>query len=142
MNERVVRNHTNGLYIKTSDDANSWRRFQPMTRGRYAMEAIAWIALGLIVGVLAMALVACDASSPPAPDAALPACPATCTGLCNVSGQCTCDGMTCQREHHGFGDAGVDLIGLPSSDPLTPSPAPNASECAIYPARCESPMLP
>lgn len=113
----IKNSQTDGLYIKTSTDDNSWRRFRPMTRGRYAMEALAWIALGLIVGAIAMAVLGgCDAATPPAPDAELPVCPTTCTGLCHADGRCTCDGMACQREHHGFGDAGVGTDGGRAED--------------------------
>lgn len=69
------------------------------------------LAIGLAAASIALdlALVGC-AAAPPAPDAELPACPATCSGLCSAQGVCTCDGMSCQREVHTFGDAGGDAI--------------------------------
>lgn len=111
------------LYIQAERD-HSWTRFRPMTRGRYVIEALAWIAIGVLAGVVVMAFVGCGTMTPPAPDAELPACPMTCTGLCHANGQCTCDGAACQREAGKFPDAGPNL-GSDRDDRDDPDHGPN-----------------
>lgn len=72
---------------------------------RIVQVVIVAVAIGMV-----LALVACGTgpAGDPAPDAALPECPAGQPAFCTVTGICTVDGMQCLAPHHGFGDAGVD----------------------------------
>lgn len=56
------------------------------------------IAAVFLIAISVGFLTACGAPTLAPPDGALPTCPPTCTGFCRANGQCTCDGMACQRE--------------------------------------------